>query len=127
MDKAKIILIDDEGIFLMAHKEELEDAGYAVSTALSGREGLLLMEGDHFQIAFVDLLMPGMNGVEVCREIKKISPATEVVLVSGYPYELHKHLLDFLGAGGRDEQLTKPLFNDELVMVAGRILRKGSQ
>lgn len=69
MEKTKILMIDDEGIFLMAHKEELEDAGYTVSTALSGRKGLTLVEDDHFQIAFVDLVMPGMNGVEVCREI----------------------------------------------------------
>jgi CheY-like chemotaxis protein len=127
MEKAKILLIDDEGIFLMAHKEELEAAGYTVSTALSGSKGLQLIKEEHFRIAFIDLVMPGMNGVEACREIKIISPETEVVLVSGYPYELHKHLLDFLGAGGRDEHLTKPLFKDELVIVAGRILNKGSQ
>jgi len=122
MERAKILLIDDEGIFLMAHKEEMEDAGYAVTTALSGNKGLQLIKEEHFRIAFIDLVMPGMNGVEVCREIKKFSPDTEVVLVSGYPYELHKYLLDFLDAGGRDEHLTKPLLKDELVMVAGRIL-----
>lgn len=122
MEKAKIILIDDEGIFLMAHKAELKESGYDVRTAFNGLEGLLLMKEEHFQIAFVDLLMPGMNGVEVCREIKKISSDTEVVLVSGFPYELHKFLLDFMEAGGRDEQLTKPLFENEMVMAARKIL-----
>lgn len=129
MDRTRILLIDDEGIFLMAHREELETAGYEVCTALRGKEAVAIAEKERFDIVFVDLVMPEMNGVAVCREIKKLDPDTEVVLVSGYPYELHKYMLDFLNAGGRDEQLTKPLLEDEMVCVVKRILaeREGHQ
>ena len=124
MSKNKILIVDDEKIFLMAAKRELEQAGFDVTTALSGKEAVKIVETESFDIVFTDLAMPEMNGIEVCTQIKKLSPQTKVVLLSGEPEEIQKHLLDFLNAGGTDACLRKPLFNNELAEATKKILNK---
>ncbi|MBT4945057.1 MAG: response regulator, partial [Candidatus Marinimicrobia bacterium] len=109
MAKGKILLIDDEQIFLVAHHEELQDAGYEIVTALTGKDAITVAEKEKFDIVYVDLIMPDMNGVEVCKEMKKVSPDTVVVLVSGQPKEILKYWKSFLDAGGKDKILRKPL------------------
>lgn len=124
MAKGKILIIDDEKIFLEAHREEIEEAGHEVKIALSGKEAIALARKEKFNIVFVDLVMPEMNGVEVCKEIKKISPKTEVTLISGHPEEIRRYEIDFITAGGREEWLRKPLGEDELSNVAEKILKE---
>ncbi len=68
--------------------------------------------------------MPGINGVELCRAIKKESPRTEVVLMSGHPVEVDQNRQSFLDAGGRDGFLRKPFQPGEVVEVAESILAK---
>lgn len=125
MAKGKILLLDDEQIFLEAHEEEFVDAGYEIKTALTGKEAISIAGKERFDIIYVDLIMPEMNGVKVCKEIKKISPKTEVVLISGYPEEILKNRILFLDAGGREEILRKPLGDKELIKMTENIIKEG--
>ncbi len=122
MGRPKIMLVDDDALFLLAHREELEAAGYEVSTALSGEEAIFLAGEEHPDIVFVDLIMPGMNGVEVCRGILRISPRTDVMLISGCPGDRDPRFQEFLNAGGRPGQLSKPLREYELTRTIDEIL-----
>ena len=70
----------------------------------------------------VDLVMPGMNGVETCKGIKKVSPKTKVLLLSGFPNEIERHHTSFIDAGGKDLYLRKPLFADEVAKAIKEIL-----
>jgi len=124
MAKGKILLIDDEQIFLVAHHEELQDAGYAIVTALTGKDAITVVAKEKFDIVYVDLVMPDMNGVEVCKEMKKVSPDTVVVLVSGQPKEILKYWKSFLDAGGKDKILRKPLRDKELIKVTEDIIEE---
>lgn len=124
MQRNKVLIVDDDDIVLSGWKFSLESAGYYVKTALSGENALEIIEEEKSDIVFTDLLMPRMNGVEVCKNIKAIYPNIEVVLVSGHPTEIEKHLMDFLKAGGRDEYLRKPLFKDEIIEAADKIMKK---
>lgn len=124
MCKAKILIVDDEKIVLRAYVRELEKAGYEVFRAMTGQEAIEIAQKEKPDIVFTDLVMPEMNGVEVCKKIKEINPGIEVVLISGYPEEISKYGEDFWDAGGRDEILRKPLGPDELPGKAEKILKE---
>ncbi|MDD4956862.1 MAG: response regulator [Candidatus Omnitrophica bacterium] len=125
MLKGRILVVDDEEIILMGIKGELEACGHEVVTVSNGKQALELVSEARFDIAFVDLVMPGLNGVEVCKGIKKEHPDTEVVLISGHPSEIFKYQMDFYKAGGRDEVLRKPfVLGNELSRVVDNILRE---
>jgi YesN/AraC family two-component response regulator len=122
MGKAKILIVDDEKIVLKAFSRELEHEGYTVFRAITGSEALKIAEREKPEIVFTDLVMPEMNGLEICKAIKQMLPGTEVVLISGFPEEVLKYGLDFVKAGGREEWLRKPLAADELPKAAKKLL-----
>ena len=68
--------------------------------------------------------MPDTNSVDICKEIKKVYPETEVVLVSGHPEEILKYKAQFVNAGGREEILKKPLGDKELINMTEKIMKE---
>ena len=113
-NKSKILIVDDEELILLAWRKELESEGYEVSTASNGKEAVDAAAKEKPDIVITDLIMPEMDGVEVCRKIKKMYPDTDVVFVSGHPKQTEKQIIDFISAGGRDEYLRKPLLENEI-------------
>ena len=97
----------------------LQDLGYETTWAASGAEGLALLEGDRarFDVVFSDVVMPGMGGVELGREIRRRHPGMPVVLTSGY-----SHVLAEEGRHGF-ELLHKPYAAEELSHVLRRATR----
>lgn len=67
-------------IFLLPAAEK----GYRVTPANSGRQALDLLKQHRFNVALVDLKLPDLNGLEILREIKKVQPACEVIIITGY-------------------------------------------
>ncbi|MBU1084164.1 MAG: response regulator [Candidatus Omnitrophota bacterium] len=126
MEKAKILVIDDEKIITESIKMELEDRGsYEVASAANGREGIEMAAKGKFDIAYVDLIMPDISGVEVCRKIKEISPGTEVVMISGHYDEIMRRRDDFWEAGGRDEIMRKPFMSPSSIAdMTGKIMEE---
>ena len=123
MNKPRILLVDDDALFLLAHREELKAAGYEARTARDGREALEIAGEEEITIAFVDLIMPRLGGIETCRGLRRVSPDTEVVLLTGFPAQLSPSLQTFLEEGGL-EKLAKPLGEDELVRTVKKILKE---
>jgi len=122
--QGKILVVDDERIVLTAFQIELKDAGYDVKVALSGGEAVELVKNEHFDIIFTDLIMPEMNGTQLCREVKAINPEVEVILFSGSPYEVEEQQERFIDAGGRDELLRKPLADNTLVSITENLMKE---
>ncbi len=114
MCKARIMIVDDEKIVLRAYEKELAGQDFSITAVSSGRDALEKAKQEKFDIVLIDLIMPGLSGIELCKEIKKIDTQTEVVLMSGYHEEMQKNWLDFIRAGGRDFFLRKPLSAGEL-------------
>lgn len=81
----KILIIDDESAMLSVGKGFLEECGYTVLTASAGVEGIEIYKNNFADISAVlmDLSMPGMSGLEVCMELKKINSSVKVLLTSG--------------------------------------------
>ena len=91
----KVLIIDDEKPTLAMFELFLEAYGFEVLTALKGEEGIAVFEAEHPSIVFTDIKMPGMDGFEVLKRIKAISPGAVVVMITGHgDRELEKKALD---------------------------------
>ncbi len=122
MSKGKILIVDDTKIVCLSLEAELTDAGFEVESAYGGEGAVAMVKNGSFDLVFTDLVMPGLNGVELCLAVKKESPRTEVVLMSGHPTEVEQNKQAFLDAGGRDGFLRKPFQPGEVVEVANSVL-----
>lgn len=125
--KAKIMIVDDEKIVLRAYEKELETEDYEVITASTAEEAIEKAQDEQFDIILTDLVLPGLSGLDLCKEIKNISPQTEVVLMSGYHEEMQKNWVEFIRAGGHDFFLRKPLNTGELTDTIKTILIGGGR
>ncbi len=83
MAKGRILAIDDENFFRELYRDLLAKEGYVVRSAGSGEEALDILRREDFDLVISDLDMPGMDGVETSREIKRFNPDQEVIVVSG--------------------------------------------
>jgi excisionase family DNA binding protein len=83
--EANILVIDDEEVIRLLFKETLEELGHRVITAETGSEGLELVKQRDFDLVFLDLKMPGMDGAELFRQIRAVKPKLPVTIITGYP------------------------------------------
>jgi DNA-binding NtrC family response regulator len=80
----KILAIDDEHIVRISCQRALSGDDYEVKTASSGRDGLDLLEKEHFDLVLLDIKMPDMDGIEVLNKIKSEWPDTSVIMITGF-------------------------------------------
>lgn len=93
----KILVIDDEPLICEEFRDILEEEGHEVDVAKNGKEALQKVQGKEYELVFLDVLMPRMEGREVFEAIKKISKVS-VAIMSGYlPPNKEREVLD-LGA-----------------------------
>ncbi len=121
----KILIIEDDKAIIMGLKDDLEFEGYIVSTATDGKEGLnKAMEGK-FQLIILDILLPGLNGFEVCKKLRESGNMTPILmLTAAKTEELDKVTGLELGA---DDYVTKPIGSREMVARVKAILRRTIQ
>ena len=125
MKNGKILVIDDEEIVCKGFERELGQAGYKVESALNAEEALKKVRSKKFDLIYIDYVLPGMDGVQVCREIKKISPQTEAVYMTGnYEQDSLQSEVEFLEAGGSTFSLYKPFSDGEILEVTKKALSK---
>ena len=116
---AKILVVDDEAVVCRSCRRVLAAEGHDVSTALTGDEAMRKIESDCFDVALLDLKMPGSGGLRVLRAIRKTSPQTEVVVITGYPSVENAKESIRLGAF---DYLTKPFPPQTLRTVVSQVL-----
>jgi anti-anti-sigma factor len=80
----KILIIDDEKPTLSMFRLLLEAYGYSVLTAENGEQGIELFRNENPPIVLTDIKMPGMDGIEVLKKIKELSPLAEVIVITGH-------------------------------------------
>lgn len=85
MKQEKILLVDDEQIILETMGDDLREAGFDVVEARNGLEGIRQFKSGSIDLVISDLMMDEMDGFEVLKEIKRISPNTPVIIITGYP------------------------------------------
>ena len=84
MDEFKILLVDDEQEFVTTLAERLEIRNMNVSVAMNGETALRIVEQELPQVIVLDVMMPGLNGLDVLEKIKSIDPNIQVILLSGH-------------------------------------------
>ncbi len=82
--KIKILLIDDEEEFIFTLAERLKLMGYHCKTAGDGESGIRMIANEAFDIAIIDLMMPGLNGLDTLKQIKATHPNLPVILLTGH-------------------------------------------
>jgi DNA-binding NtrC family response regulator len=83
MGKMRVLLVDDETEFVSALSERLYLRGFEAQTATSGEEALEKIAASPPQVVLLDMLMPGMSGLEVLQHIRKDYPQVQVILLTG--------------------------------------------
>jgi CheY-like chemotaxis protein len=82
---AKILIVDDDSAVQMTIKLLLERAGHSVVVASDGRKGLAILESEQFDLLFLDIFMPGMDGFETMRLVRQQQPLVPIIVISGKP------------------------------------------
>ncbi len=120
----KILIVDDEPhirLLLEQTLEHLEDEGVEILTADNGLDGLELIKTERPGIVFLDVMMPGMSGFDVCRTVKKDLNVKDVYIVlltaKGQEFDREKGM-----ESGADLYMTKPFNPDEVVEKSAEIL-----
>ena len=123
MSREKILIVDDEYHIVELLKFNIKNAGYEVITANNGVDGLNLAKEEKPSLVLLDLMLPGMDGYDVCKEIKKNNKTSNIaiIMLTAKGEELDKILGLELGA---DDYITKPFSVRELLARTKAVLRR---
>jgi DNA-binding response OmpR family regulator len=121
VDEKKILVVDDEVFMLDMLKEVFTHEGYAVRTAENAQDALKILGRETIMVMFLDLKLPGMSGVELCKAIRKINSVGIIHAFTGYT--------NFYGllecrAAGFDDFFIKPVGIEILLKAAREAFEK---
>jgi DNA-binding response OmpR family regulator len=120
----KILIVDDESFIrrlIEQSLEDLEDDGVKLLTASNGEEAIATIETERPRLVLLDVMMPGMNGFDVCTTIKSKLKYNDVYIIlltaQGQEYDKHRGKM-----AGADTYITKPFDPDQLLAKASSVL-----
>lgn len=116
----KILIVEDEEKIARFVELELRHEGYAVAKTGDGREGLELAQSGEYDLMLLDVMLPGLNGMEVLRRIRRTSSMPVILLTARDAVMDRVSGLDL----GADDYITKPFFIEELLARIRVVLRK---
>ncbi|UWX59947.1 response regulator transcription factor [Chryseobacterium oranimense] len=119
----KIILIEDETSVVSFIKKGLQENGYEVSVAFDGRTGVQLVQANDFDMVILDIMLPEMNGLDVCKEIRKTNQHVPILFLTALGTS--ENIVLGLESGG-DDYLVKPFKFIELVARVKSLLRRSN-
>ncbi len=117
----KILVVDDETPSREALGLLLKSAGFEITGAATGHEAFELLTAGSFDIVITDLFLPDLNGIDILKRVKALSPAMEVILITGHASA--ETAVRAMKEGAFD-YITKPLNLDELRMIIDKALEK---
>ncbi len=118
---SRIIVIEDDRAILRGLKDNLEYESYEVLTATDGEQGYRLIQEHHPDLIILDLMIPKMDGYELCRKVRSEGIATPILMLTARSEEMDRvHGLDI----GADDYVTKPFSVPELLARIRAILRR---
>ena len=117
--RTKILWVDDEIHLLKAHIMFLNDKGFEVKTVTNGEDAIISVEGEEFDIVFLDEQMPGMNGLDTLAAIKSKTPQTPVVMITKSEEE---HVMEDAIGSKIADYLIKPVNPNQILLSCKKIL-----
>ncbi len=121
MNQPRVLLVEDEPSIARGLVFNLEEEGYRVIHAVSGEEALEHFAGSDFALVVLDLTLPGMDGIAVCKRLRRLDPRLPVLMLTARGEERDR--LRGLSAGA-DDYLTKPFSLDEFLLRVKGMLRR---
>jgi phosphate regulon transcriptional regulator PhoB len=123
VETKKILVVDDEADIVELVSYNLKKEGFAVDSALNGEEALKCMKSEMYDLMIIDLMLPGIQGMELCRIVRRNSNTAHVpiIILTAKGEEVDKVLGLELGA---DDYVTKPFSPRELVARVKAVLRR---
>ena len=118
--KKKILLVDDEATIVQSLRYNLERSGYAVTAAGDGRSAVALVASEQPDLVILDIMLPLLDGIEACKEIRKTS-SVPIIMLTAKDQEFDKVLALELGA---DDYVTKPFSLGEIIARVKARLRR---
>jgi diguanylate cyclase (GGDEF)-like protein len=106
----KILIVEDDGFFREVFCDLLREEGYEVDVAASGEEALAKLAGNDYHVVVTDLVMQGINGLDILSRVKQKDPAIEVIMVTGHA---NMETAIFALKNGARDYLVKPINHDE--------------
>lgn len=126
---ANILIVDDDPAVQITIRLLLERAGHHITVAGDGRQALALFEAGQFDLLFLDIFMPGMDGLETMRRIRMLQPAIPIIVISGRSITPDAYAEpDFLKMAtklGAVASLQKPFRPDALLAAVNGCLKAG--
>ena len=120
----KILIVEDEPDIAFGLEEDLTRHGYEVETVSDGETALQRIEEKAWDLILLDVMLPGMDGFEVCEELRRSSVRTPIIMLTAKVHEAEKVLGLDLGA---DDYITKPFSPRELRSRINAVLRRTSE
>ncbi|GAA0509529.1 DNA-binding response regulator [Pigmentiphaga sp. NML030171] len=122
MERVKrVLIVEDDAHIAELLRMHLRDEGYAVEHAADGEQGMRMLEGGTWDALVLDLMLPGVDGLEICRRARAMARYTPIIITSARSSEVHRIVGLELGA---DDYLAKPFSLLELVARVKALLRR---
>ena len=117
----RILIIEDEPSILMGLEDDLISEGYEVNSCMNGKEGFQQALKQESDLILLDIMLPGMNGLDICKELRKRDIKTPIIMLTAKSQEIDKVLgLEF----GADDYVTKPFSLRELQARIKAVMRR---
>lgn len=116
--KQKILIVDDEETVGIGMSEILKDAGFSAGYVVSGKDAVEEIKRDPVTLVFMDMIMPGMDGLETYRRLKALNPNVRVVIFTGFFKDVDKTIYQGIREGMIDLYIRKPFYAEEIVNAA---------
>ena len=120
----KILIIEDDASILLPLEDNLKLEGYEVASATDGSQGLAMAQEGHYNLIILDIMLPKLNGLDVCRRLRQDKNTTPILMLTAKSQEIDKVLGLELGA---DDYVTKPFSPRELLARIKAIIRRTQQ
>jgi len=117
----RILIIEDNPDIRMALEDDFEMEGYKVESAITGTEGLKKGQNLDYDIILLDLMLPGLGGMEICKELRRLGIGTPIIMLTAKSQDIDKVLGLEMGA---DDYVTKPFSPHELQARVKAVLRR---
>ncbi|NQT77415.1 MAG: response regulator transcription factor [Bacteroidetes bacterium] len=116
-----ILIIEDDVSILRGLKDNLSFEGYSVLTSPDGQDGLQMAIENQIDLLLLDIMLPGINGYDICRRLKKEKPELPIIMITARGTEIDKVAGLDLGA---DDYITKPFSIPELLARVRAVFRR---
>jgi DNA-binding response OmpR family regulator len=124
VSKRKIVIIEDEPDILEVLSYNLRREGFEILTSADGIQGLALVKREHPDLVLLDLMLPGIDGIEICNSIKKNPDTQHTLLIMVTAKGEESDIVLGLGVGA-DDYISKPFSPKELVARVKAVMRRG--